>query len=46
MRVTKDQQKFIIKVIPIKTETWKKGVYIFGVAVEAGGNKGQAQNRL
>lgn len=30
-----------IKVVPIKAETWKKGVYIFAVAVERGADKGQ-----
>ncbi len=31
-----------INVVPIKTETWKKGVYIFAVAVERGADHGQA----
>jgi hypothetical protein len=30
-----------INVVPIGTETWKKGVYIFAVAVEKGVDKGQ-----
>jgi hypothetical protein len=30
-----------LNVVPIGTETWKKGVYIFAVAVEKGGDKGQ-----
>ena len=30
-----------INVVPIRSETWKKGVYIFAVAVEKGANKGQ-----
>ena len=30
-----------INVLPIKTETWKKGVYIFAVAVQRGADKGQ-----
>jgi hypothetical protein len=30
-----------INVVPIRAETWKKGVYIFAVAVEQGANKGQ-----
>jgi hypothetical protein len=30
-----------INVVPIRTETWKAGVYIFAVAVEKGVNKGQ-----
>jgi len=28
-------------VVPIRQETWKKGVYIFAVAVEIGTSKGQ-----
>ncbi len=30
-----------INVLPIRTETWKAGVYIFAVAVERGTDKGQ-----
>lgn len=30
-----------INTIPIGTETWKAGVYIFAVAVEQGTNRGQ-----
>lgn len=30
-----------IDVVPINIETWKKGVYIFAVAVEKGADKGQ-----
>ncbi len=30
-----------IDVVPIRTETWKQGVYIFAIAVEKGTNKGQ-----
>lgn len=30
-----------INVLPIRTETWKRGVYIFAIAVEQGVNKGQ-----
>jgi hypothetical protein len=30
-----------INVVPIRQETWKKGVYIFAVAVEIGTSKGQ-----
>jgi len=30
-----------INVVPIRTETWKAGVYIFAVAVEKGVDKGQ-----
>ncbi|MFA7241334.1 MAG: hypothetical protein WC091_14580 [Sulfuricellaceae bacterium] len=33
---------YLIKVLPIGTETWKSGVYIFAVAVENGADKGQA----
>jgi hypothetical protein len=31
-----------VNVVPIRTETWKAGVYIFAVAVERGADKGQA----
>ncbi|HJQ38020.1 MAG TPA: hypothetical protein VKB93_12850 [Thermoanaerobaculia bacterium] len=30
-----------VDVIPIRTETWKAGTYIFAVAVESSGNRGQ-----
>jgi hypothetical protein len=30
-----------INVVPIGTETWKAGVYIFAIAVEKGTSKGQ-----
>jgi hypothetical protein len=30
-----------LEVLPIRTETWKAGVYIFAVAVEKGKDKGQ-----
>lgn len=30
-----------VDVVPIRKETWKKGVYIFAVAVEKGKDKGQ-----
>jgi hypothetical protein len=30
-----------VNVIPINTQTWKAGVYIFAVAVERGADKGQ-----
>ena len=30
-----------LTVVPIRTETWKAGVYIFAVAVERGKDKGQ-----
>ncbi len=30
-----------INVEPIKTETWKQGVYIFAIAVDKGSDKGQ-----
>jgi hypothetical protein len=32
---------YLVNVVPIKTETWKSGVYIFAVAVEKGADKGQ-----
>jgi len=32
---------YLVNVVPIKTETWKPGVYIFAVAVEKGTDKGQ-----
>ncbi|MDT7604534.1 MAG: hypothetical protein QOF61_2531 [Acidobacteriota bacterium] len=32
---------YIVDVVPIRTETWKAGVYIFAVAVERGADKGQ-----
>ena len=32
---------YLVNVVPIKTYTWKKGVYIFAVAVAKGANKGQ-----
>jgi hypothetical protein len=33
---------YIVNVVPIRTETWKSGVYIFAVAVTQGANHGQA----
>ena len=33
---------YLVNVVPIRTETWKPGVYIFAVAVERGSDKGQA----
>ena len=30
-----------VDVLPIRTETWKAGTYIFAVAVEASGSRGQ-----
>jgi hypothetical protein len=33
---------YLIDVVPIRTETWKAGVYIFAVAVTNGADKGQA----
>jgi hypothetical protein len=30
-----------VNVLPINTQTWKAGVYIFAVAVERGADKGQ-----
>lgn len=32
---------YLIKVVPIRTETWKSGVYVFGIAVNSGAYKGQ-----
>lgn len=32
---------YIVNVVPIRTETWKAGTYIFAVAVERGSDKGQ-----
>jgi hypothetical protein len=32
---------YFVDVVPIRTETWKAGGYIFAVAVQAGGNHGQ-----
>jgi len=32
---------YLVKTVPIRTETWKKGVYIFAVAVESGSSVGQ-----
>lgn len=33
---------YIIRVVPINIQTWKSGVYIFGVAVKRGADLGQA----
>ena len=33
---------YIIRVVPINVQTWKAGVYIFGVAVKRGADVGQA----
>ena len=33
---------YLIDLVPINTETWKSGVYVFGVAVKKGTNQGQA----
>ncbi|HEX2909211.1 MAG TPA: hypothetical protein VH186_00280 [Chloroflexia bacterium] len=33
---------YLVNTVPIRTETWKPGVYIFAVAVEHGVDKGQA----
>jgi hypothetical protein len=30
-----------VNVVPINTQTWKAGVYIFAVAIERGADKGQ-----
>src|SRR5260370_15025914 len=32
---------YIVEVVPIGTQTWKNGVYIFATAVTKGGDKGQ-----
>jgi hypothetical protein len=32
---------YLIKVVPIGTQTWQPGVYIFAVAVHKGANHGQ-----
>ena len=32
---------YFINVVPINTETWKSGVYIFAVAVDRAADKGQ-----
>jgi len=32
---------YIVNVVPINTETWKAGTYIFAVAVQRGADKGQ-----
>ncbi|HEV7889729.1 MAG TPA: hypothetical protein VGP08_03775 [Pyrinomonadaceae bacterium] len=32
---------YILNLVPIRTETWKVGVYIFAVAVERGADRGQ-----
>ena len=32
---------YIVRVVPINTQTWKAGTYIFAVAVERGADKGQ-----
>jgi hypothetical protein len=33
---------YLVRVVPINTETWKAGVYVFAVAVTRGADKGQA----
>jgi hypothetical protein len=33
---------YLLRVVPIRTETWKSGVYIFCVAVERSSDRGQA----
>jgi hypothetical protein len=33
---------YIVQVLPIRSETWKAGNYIFAVAVESGMDKGQS----
>ena len=32
---------YIVTVVPINTQTWKAGTYIFAVAVERGADRGQ-----
>lgn len=32
---------YLLNVLPIRTETWKAGVYIFAVAVERAADRGQ-----
>lgn len=32
---------YLLRVLPIATETWKAGTYIFAVSVDRSGNKGQ-----
>jgi hypothetical protein len=32
---------YLVNVVPISTQTWKAGVYIFAVAVARGADKGQ-----
>lgn len=32
---------YLLQVVPISTETWKAGGYLFAVAVDAAGNRGQ-----
>lgn len=32
---------YLIEVVPIRTETWKSGVYIFAISVTSGSDKGQ-----
>lgn len=33
---------YIVQVVPISGQTWKSGVYIFGVAVTRGSDRGQS----
>ncbi len=33
---------YILRVVPIRKETWKAGVYVFGVAVSTSKDKGQS----
>ena len=33
---------YLLDVVPIREETWKKGKYIFGISVEKGRERGQA----
>lgn len=36
---------YLVRVVPIRTETWKPGVYIFAVAVERSRAKGSKPDR-
>lgn len=33
---------YLVNVVPINTQTWKSGVYVFAVAVQRGADQGQA----
>lgn len=36
---------YLVRVLPIRTETWKGGVYIFAVAVERSAGKGSKADK-